>query len=369
MPFCDLIGQARAIRFLHRALMTGRVAHAYLFTGPAGVGKRAAALAFAQALNCERVSSFEFRVSSSKPGTRHLQQRSETRNSKPETRNPEPPHDGCGNCRVCRNIANGRHPDVQVIEPDGATVKIEQIRALEADAVLAPYEAKWKVFILDRAERMTEQAANAILKTLEEPSSGTVFILLTSTVSAMLPTIVSRCQTVTFSPLPNGQIEALLIEKGIEPSRARLIASLSQGSIERALSPEVASLSETRDLLLEGLGRGLQDGPAALVELAEKLVKDREKLQQQMEILSAWFRDLMVAKASGRKDWLVNDDRGEEIARQVEGLPLDVILDGLRAIHAAMDNLTRNANPRLSMEDLLLRLREVFPSGFLPVSA
>ena len=359
MPFCDLIGQARAIRFLHRALMTGRVAHAYLFTGPAGVGKRAAALAFAQALNCEQVLSSEFRVPGLKPGTW---------NPEPGTRDLAP-HDGCGNCRVCRNIANGRHPDVQVIEPDGATVKIEQIRALEADAVLAPYEAKWKVFILDKAERMTEQAANAILKTLEEPSSGTVFILLTSAVSALLPTIVSRCQTVTFSPLPNGQIEALLIEKGIEPSRARLIASLSQGSIERALSPEVASLSATRDLRLEGLGRGLHDGPAALVELAEKLVKDREKLQQQMEILSAWFRDLMVAKASGRKDWLVNDDRGEEIARQVEGLPLDVILDGLRAIHAAMDNLTRNANPRLSMEDLLLRLREVFPSGLLPVSA
>ena len=371
MPFRDLIGQARAIRFLHRALMTGRIAHAYLFTGPAGVGKRAAALAFAQALNCEQVSSFEFQVSSSKSGTRNLQQRSETRNPKPETRNSEPPTDGCGDCRVCRNIAHGRHPDVQVIEPDGATVKIEQIRTLEADAALASYEARWKVFILDRAERMTEQAANALLKTLEEPARGTVFILLTSTVSAMLPTIVSRCQTVTFSPLPNGQIEALLIEKGIDPSRARLIASLSQGSIERALSPEVASLSATRDLLLEELGRGLHDGPAALVELAEKLVKDREKLQQQLEILSAWFRDLMVAKASGRKDWLVNDDRGEEIARHVEGLPLDVILDGLRAIHAVMDNLPppRNANPRLSMEDLLLRLREGFPSGLLSVAA
>ncbi len=361
MPFCDLIGQARAIRFLHRALMTGRIAHAYLFTGPAGVGKRSAALAFAQALNCEIGTRYA-------PPTHPSPSEGGGAGRECEVRGAEL-DDGCGNCRVCRNIANGRHPDVQLIEPDGATVKIEQIRALEADAVLAPYEAKWKVFILDKAERMTEQAANAILKTLEEPSSGTVFILLTSTVSALLPTIVSRCQTVTFSPLPNGQIEALLIEKGIEPSRARLIASLSQGSIERALSPEVASLSATRDLLLEGLGRGLQDGPAAIVELAEKLVKDREKLQQQLEILSAWFRDLMVAKASGRKDWLVNDDRGEEIARKVDSLPLDVILDGLRAIHAAMDNLTRNANPRLSMEDLLLRLREGFPSGLLPVSA
>lgn len=272
-------------------------------------------------------------------------------------------------CRTCHNIANGQHPDVQVIEPDGATVKIEQIRTLEADAALVPYEAQWKVFILNRAERMTEQAANALLKTLEEPPRRTVFILLTSAVSALLPTIASRCQTVTFSPLPHGQIEALLTEKGMEPSRARLIASLSQGSIERALSPEMSFLPTTRDLLLEGLGRGLQDGPAALVELAEKLAKDREKLQQQLEILSAWLRDLMIAKASGRRDWLVNDDRREAVARQAEGLPLDAILDGLRAVHAVMENLVRNANPRLSMEDLLLRLRELFPSGLLSVPA
>jgi DNA polymerase-3 subunit delta' len=255
-----------------------------------------------------------------------------------------------------------------VIEPDGATVKIEQIRTLEADAALVPYEAQWKVFILNSAERMTEQAANALLKTLEEPARGTMFILLTGTVSALLPTIVSRCQIVTFSPLPHGQIEALLREKGMESSRARLIASLSRGSIERALSPEVASLPATRDLLLEGVGRALHDGPAALVELAEKLAKDREKLQQQLEILSAWLRDLMVAKTSGRTDWLVNDDRGDVIARQAEGAPLDAILDGLRAVHAAMDNLVRNANPRLSTEDLLLRLREALPSGLLAVS-
>jgi DNA polymerase-3 subunit delta' len=336
MPFRDQIGQARAIRFLQRAFVTGRIAHAYLFTGPTGVGKRAAAIAFAQVLNCERGAGFD---------------------------------DGCGNCRACRNIANGLHPDVQVIDPDGATIKIEQIRTLEADAALVPYEAQWKIFILNGAERMTEQAANALLKTLEEPSKGTVFILLTSTVSALLPTIVSRCQAITFASLPDKQIETLLIEQGMELPRARLIAALSRGSIERALSPEVASMPATRDLLLEGLGRGFQDGPAALIELAEKLAKDREKLQQYLEVLAAWLRDLMVAKASGRRDWLVNNDRGEEVACRAESLPMDAILDGLRAVHAMMGNLVRNANPRLSLEELLLRLREILPSGLLPVPA
>src|SRR5574337_2012834 len=344
MPFDDVIGQARAVGFLQRALTTGRVAHAYLFSGPAGVGTRAAALAFAQALNCE------------------------ARQRSGDGRQPTAAADGCGECRACRNIANGQHPDVQMIEPDGTTVKIEQIRTLEADAALVPYEGQWKVFILDNAERMTEAAANALLKTLEEPAKDTVFVLLTGAVAALLPTIVSRCQVVTFSPLPHGQIEALLIGHGMGSSQARLMASLSRGSIERALSPEVASLPATRDLLLEGLGRGLQGGPAALVELAETLSKDREKLQQQLELLSTWFRDLMVAKASGRRDWLVNDDRGEAVVRQADGLPMDAILDGLRAVHTAMDNMTRNANPRLSMEDLLLRLRDRLSSGLLSVS-
>ena len=332
--FRDLIGQSRAVRLLQRGLTTGRIAHAYLFTGPEGIGKRTAALALAQALNCQRGDGLD---------------------------------DGCGACQSCRKIARGLHPDVQVIEPAGATLKIEQVRALEADAALGPYEAKRKVFILDSAEKMTEQAANALLKTLEEPPGRTVFVLLTTTPSALPSTIVSRCQTVIFSAIPQETLEAFMVGKAVEQARARLIASFSRGSIGRALSQDVASLASTRDLLLEELGRGLRDGPAALIDLAEKLAKDREGLQQNLEVLSAWLRDLMVAKASRRREWLVNQDRGEEVARQAEGLTLEAIMDGLRAVHAAMDGLSRNANPRLSLEDLLLRLREAVPSGLVGV--
>jgi len=333
--FRDLIGQTRAVRLLQRGLATGRTPHAYLFSGPQGVGKRAAALSLAQALNCHQGEGID---------------------------------DGCGGaCQSCRKIARGLHPDVQVIGPDGATLKIEQVRALEADAALGPYEARRKVFILDSAEKMTEQAANALLKTLEEPPGRTVIVLLTTTPSALPSTIVSRCQTVTFSAIPPETLEPFLVERGVDRTRARLIVSFSRGSIGRALSPEVESLASTRDLLLEEVGRALRDGPAALIELAEKLAKDREGLQQKLEVLSAWLRDLMVAKTSRRQEWLVNTDRGEEIARQAEGLPLEAILDGLRAVHAAMDGLTRNANARLCLEDLLLQLREAIPSGLLSV--
>lgn len=328
--FRDLIGQARAVRLLQRGLAAGRIAHAYLFTGPGGIGKRAAALALAQALNCQRGEAVD---------------------------------DGCGACQSCRKIARGLHPDVQVIEPGGATLKIEQVRALQADAALGPYEAKRKVFILDRAEKMTEQAANALLKTLEEPPGWTVIVLLTTTPSALPSTIVSRCQMVTFSAISPDALEAFLLGRGVDPTRARLMVSFSGGSIGRALSDEVASLASTRDLLLEELGRGLQAGPAALIDLAEKLAKDREGLQQNLEVLSVWLRDLMVAKASRRQEWLVNQDRGEEVGRHAEGVTMEAILDGLRAVHAAMDGLARNANPRLALENLLLRLREAVPSG------
>ena len=334
--FRDLVGQERAVRLLQRGLKTGRTAHAYLFTGPEGIGKRTAALALAQALNCQQGDAME---------------------------------DGCGVCLSCRKIARGLHPDVQVIGPEGAALKIEQVRALEADAVLGPYEGRRKVFILDSAEKLTEQAANALLKTLEEPPGWTVLVLLTTTPSALPLTIVSRCQTLIFSALPDQTLQAYLVRKGVDQARARLLVSFSRGSVGRALSVEVESLASSRDLLLGELGRALLDGPAALLELAERQAKDREELHQQLEVLSAWLRDLMVAKVSGRAECLINQDRAEEVARQAERLPLEAILDGLREVRGAMDGLTRNANPRLTLEHLFLRLREAAPSGLLLVSA
>jgi DNA polymerase-3 subunit delta' len=328
--FGDLIGQARAIRLLQQGLRSGRTPHAYLFAGPEGVGKRTAALALARALNCDE-------------GTAR--------------------GDGCGACLSCRKIAKGLHPDVQVIEPAGSTIKIDQVRALEADAALGLYEGKRRVFILDGAEKMTEQAANAILKTLEEPPGRSVLVLLTTTPSALPPTIVSRCQMVIFSPIPDDTLHAYLVRRGLDPAEARLIVSFSRGSLGRALSQGAESLASSRDLLLQEVEQAFRDGPAALIETAEKRAKDRETVQRQCELLSAWLRDLMVAKVSRGPEWLVNRDRGEAVVRRSQELPLHAIIDGLREVHAAMDGLARNANPRLTLEHLLLRLSEAAPAG------
>jgi DNA polymerase-3 subunit delta' len=332
--FRGLIGQERAVRVLQRGITTGRTSHAYLFAGPEGVGKRTAALALAQALNCQQGDAVD---------------------------------DGCGLCQSCRKIAKGLHPDVQVVEPDGATLKIDQIRALEADAALRPYEGKRKIFILQDADKITEQAANSLLKTLEEPPGWTVLILLATTPSSLPLTIVSRCQTVLFSAIPPDALQACLVARGMDRDQARLIVSCSGGSIGRALRPETASLASSRDLFLEALGRGLREGPAALIELAEREAKDREGLRQDLEHLSTWLRDLMIAKVSERREWLINQDRSEEIARRTDGLALAAILDALRVVHRAMDGLTRSANPRLSLEDLLLHLQETVSPGLVQV--
>jgi DNA polymerase-3 subunit delta' len=210
---------------------------------------------------------------------------------------------------------------------------------------------------------MTEQAANAVLKTLEEPPGRSTLILLTTTPSALPPTIVSRCQTVVFSPLPDDALHAYLVQRGVDQGDARLIVSFSRGSLGRALNQGAASLASSRDLLLEELGQAFRDGTAALIETAERRAKDRDMVQQQCEVLSAWLRDLMVARISGSQEWLVNRDRGDGIAGRALELSPAAILDAFRAVHAAMEGLARNANPRLTLERLLFRLCEAAPSG------
>ncbi len=194
--FSQLIGQGRAKTILQHSLERKRISHAYLFVGPTGTGKRTLALEFAAALNCL------------------------------EDQRP------CGSCRNCRRIAEGNHPDVTVFQPEGRSFKIDQIRQVQQLISLKPYEARSKIFILDGAEAFTEQAANSLLKTLEEPPAYSVLILLADD-SALLPTITSRCTLVHFQPLPQETVEQYLSQKGI--TAATEVAAVSGGSIGNAL--------------------------------------------------------------------------------------------------------------------------------------
>ncbi len=193
--FANLIGQKRAQKILKESIKHERVSHAYLFIGAEGTGKRSLALAFAAALNCL---------------------------------SPEPP---CGSCRNCRRVLAGNHPDVTILEPEGKSFKIAQIRRLQQLISLKPYEGGWKIFIIDGVETFTEQAANSLLKTLEEPPVHSVLILLANT-ALLLPTITSRCTIVPLQPLSDHLIRQILEEKGY--AEAERIAAISGGSLGKA---------------------------------------------------------------------------------------------------------------------------------------
>jgi len=201
-PFSRITGQERAIAFLKRVIASGKIPHSFLFTGIEGVGKTTTALAFCQAINCLEPVNGE----------------------------------GCGRCRNCRQLDSGNFPDLKFIEPDGQYLKIEQIRELNRDICFRPVEGAYRFVIISRAEAMNQESANSFLKTLEEPPPGNVIVLKVKEPRDLLPTIVSRCRKVPFSPIPRPAIRQYLIEElGIEGENASLIASISDGSLGKAL--------------------------------------------------------------------------------------------------------------------------------------
>jgi DNA polymerase-3 subunit delta' len=336
MPFGDILGQDRAVSRLRLALSDGRLSQAYCFFGPPGVGKRTTALALAQAVNC-------LAGPARAPGAATA--------------------DACGTCAACRKVAVGLHPDVTEVRPEGKTViTIDQVREVTARAALRAYEGKTKVFILDPAELMQEPAANAILKTLEEPAGASLFILVTAAPSALLPTILSRCQGVRFDPLGEGPLRAILVRHGRTPEAAAAAAALAGGSAERALALDVEESRATRDRIVQEVWDGL-GSLVSVLERAEELARDRARLEDALEILASFSRDLAVAKVSGGDTPLVHADRRAEVPRLASGCSVGAILVMHEAQAEAQRALARNANARFTAERMLLRMRQALEEG------
>lgn len=330
MPFADILGQDRAVAHLRLAISDGRLAQAYCFFGPPGTGKRTTAVALAQAVNCLAGPA---RAAGAAP-------------------------DACGTCVACRKTAAGQHPDVTLVRPEGKTViTIDQIREVAARTALRAYEGRTKVFILDPADLMQEPAANAILKTLEEPAGAALFILVTAAPGALLPTILSRCQGVRFDSLGEGALREILARHGRTPDEATAAAALAGGSAERALTLDVEGARAERDRIVQEVW-GALGSLVAVVERAEELAGDRTRLETALEILLSFSRDLAVAKVGGATAPLVHADRQAEVARLAAGYPTGAILAIYEAQMDALRALARNANPRFTVERMLLRMRQ-----------
>jgi DNA polymerase III subunit delta' len=323
----QVLGHDKAVRLLQKSIDAGRVSHAYLFSGPRHVGKSMLARELAKALNC---------------------------------REPERP---CGICRSCRKIDGMVHPDVQVINPgDGArNIGIEAVRDLQERVALRPFEGTHKVYIVEEAERLSEAAANALLKTLEEPPPSVVLVLTTLNSATLLPTIVSRCQQVDLRPVPAGVVEGLLLDRyQLEPERARLLTALARGRIGWAIrAASDAELVTRRAELLERLvalpKADLVARFAYAAELATLHGRDAESARGVLETWQSWWRDLLLYRV-GLARLVVNVDFRERVSAEARRYPVEVLGRMVELLQRTIALLAQNVNARLALEVLMLRL-------------
>lgn len=329
MPFREIRGQDRAVGLLRNAWTRRRLAQAYCFTGPPGVGKRTTAIALAQAVNCLSPAGG--------PGD--------------ET------WDACGTCRACTRIAAGRHPDVTLVAPEEKKViTIDQIRELATRSGLRAYEAMTKVWILDPANEIQEPAANAFLKTLEEPTPGCIFVLVTTAFSALLPTIRSRCHEVRFPPLPDEIVRDILERCGWSAEGAAAAAAAAYGSVERALAMDADDLGGGQARLAEEVWTALGSLPD-LLDCAERLAKDPSGLEGALESLMAFTRDAAVARLGTACAGLLSPERRAAVDRIAGGTSLEVVLRMHAAQREAQRALGWHAQPRFAAERMLVTMR------------
>jgi DNA polymerase-3 subunit delta' len=330
-------GQAAALELLARAVASGRVAHAYAFLGPSGVGRKLTAMAFTEALLCrgERQGAGD--------GARL---------------------GGCGRCAACRKVERGVHPDLMVIQPTpprdnprgNPAIRLDTIRELERWAALRPVEGPWKVFIIDDAERVAADTAEAFLKTLEEPPARTVIILILTQALALPATVISRCQVVRFVPLGSAEAALVLEARGMDAPTARLLARVCQGRVGLALAQDPRAWVEQRERALSVLAEVGAGGVASLFTWAESLGRDRSQVEQLVDVWWLWYRDLLCAKAGGDPRLVIHGDRQAELAAAAAARSWEEILGGLEACREAWLALRGNVSPRLTLEVTLSRL-------------
>lgn len=334
LSFSGILGHERQTAVIRKSVEAGRTPPAYLFHGAEGVGKRQVALSLAQALNCT---------------------------------GDHGPGDSCGACRFCRNIAAGCHPNVMTltleVNPDTGKLRqeivIEQVRAAQEFLSLTSVGGGDKALIVDDAHLLNEKASNAFLKTIEEPPEHSHVILVTSRPNSLLPTILSRCRSVSFQPLPEGLVAGFLMgRKGMEEGDASLVARLTGGRIGAALAEDAETLAGRRGDFLKQMVRVAEKGHADLVKDAEAAAKKDGALEDFVAFGTLWFRDLLVILVGGGAGLAYNRDMGGELARWAGMTTPYRCEEALGLLRQAGRSLEKTINRRLLAEDLFFRMKE-----------
>lgn len=317
MSFRDIIGNKKSIAILQKIVASGRIAHAYLFTGPEGTGRKKSAQAFIEALFCGSV-------------------------------------DGCGSCPSCRKLAAGNHPDLHILQPDGQFIKIDQVRALQKELAYRPYEAPRKACIIDGADRFNQSSGNALLKTLEEPPGNALMILLATTPDNVLPTIRSRCQPLLFSGIATAEIESFLLERGTAADSAQVAASLADGSIARALALCSDEIMAQRSTIISAACTLTKGDLLPMFTLGEMFDKEREKASQAVELLASFWRDMLLLRSGSAE--VVNRDLLTLLDQEAARRTARTLIENIEQLGRTRNAIMRNANVRLAMDVLSMKL-------------
>ena len=322
MSFESILGQERAVTQLRKALQSNRLPHAYLFHGPNGTGKKLAALQFTKALYCTVVSA-----------------------------------DACDACATCHKIANRNHPDVLLIDPEGASIRIDAIRMIQNRLSYKPYESQRTTIIIDGCELLTLPAAHALLKTLEEPPGNALLLLLAGRKEALPLTILSRCQLLPFRPLDPQHIAAVLSQRGVDAETARAAAALVEGSLDVFAETDPAQVLAKRQTAYTLLSDALGARDPGLFGKARQFAGKREQCEELLRWLELLCRDMVVLKVAPTAPLYNQDVRAalDDLARL---LARERLLDTCDLIEQLRHYLAMNVNPQLIFERLLVHLQQ-----------
>jgi DNA polymerase III subunit delta' len=325
MSFQTIRGQTAAKRILQGSLKHDKLSHAYIFSGPVGTGRMQTAFTLAAAIYCQALQD-----------------------------------DACGECLECRKVEHRNHPDLHLIEPEGSSIKIEQIRELQKEFAYRAKASGTKIYIINHADKMTVQAANSLLKFLEEPSSQVMAILVTENGHALLPTIQSRAQWISFTPMPREEMVLALLEEGLPAALVQPAVHLTAGLV--AARELIASnwFAEMRNVVLQLAKETLTRFPASIITVQHKLIKTElaDHMPCLFDLLILWFKD-MVQLRLARRDKLVYTDQLDWMSPLANGRD---VADWVRMMEQAVDlqkRLRFNANPQLAIEKMLVEIQGV----------
>ncbi|MCT4685709.1 DNA polymerase III subunit [Vallitalea sp.] len=325
--FDEIVGHNEIIDHLQSAIKTNKISHAYIIDGEKGIGKKLIANTFAKTLQCQKKEIVP-----------------------------------CNECISCRTFDSLNNPDVIYVEQTKKTgIGVDDIREqINQDINIKPYQHPYKIYIVDNADTMTEQAQNALLKTIEEPPSYVVILLLSNNINKFLITIISRCVVLKLKPIMPDKVMNYVIEKlGISDYRSELITSFAQGLIGKA--KELAASTEffdMRESMIKIVDRIINGDEYELLEVSQKFEDYKDNIQDFLDLLMTWFRDLLIVKKINDDMYIINRDKYRTLLKQAQVLSYNRISIMIENINKAKNLLKQNANFRLVIEMMILQTKE-----------